>query len=73
MRRLDDYIMQTAIVTNPHKEAEDAKQFVEDLLSNRRFMSGEEERPAELDREALDKFKKQLGQSSSGIGTPVVE
>lgn len=64
MRKLDTYLMDAAIVANPHKNPEDSKEFIENLLDQRRFMSGEAEVPAETDFAAIDKFKKQLQEES---------
>jgi ABC-type uncharacterized transport system YnjBCD substrate-binding protein len=64
MRKLDNYLMDAAIVSNPHKKPEDAKEFIEGLLEQRRFMSGEPDVPAETDFAALDAFKKQLQEDS---------
>lgn len=64
MRTLDRYLMDAAIVANPHKKPEDAQEFIEGLLEQRRFMGGEPEAPAETDFAALDKFKKQLQEDS---------
>ncbi len=64
MRKLDTYLMDAAIVANPHKDPEAAQEFIEGLLNERRFMSGEDEAPAETDFAALDKFKKKLQEDS---------
>ena len=60
MRKLDNYLMDAAIVSNPHKKPEDAQEFIESLLEQRRFMSGEPEAPTETDFAALDAFKEKL-------------
>lgn len=67
LRRIDEYLMQSAIVANPHKEPKDAEEFIDDLLSERRFMSGEEEKPMEMDRKAVEAFKDFLGSKSKMI------
>lgn len=56
--------MDAAIVANPHKEPEAAKDFIEMLVSRRRFMRGEDEAPPELDVEGFLAFKKEFGQTS---------
>lgn len=67
MRKLDEYIMQVAIIANPHKKSEQQKEFVEDLLSQRRFMRREPEAPAVLDVAAFEGFRKGLGKDSNLI------
>lgn len=64
MRKLDNYLMDAAIVANPHKKPEDAQEFVEGLLEQRRFMTGEPEAPVETDFAALDALKKQIQEDS---------
>ncbi len=64
MRKLDNYLMDAAIIANPHKKPEDSQEFIEALLEQRRFMGGDEEAPAETDFAALDKFKTQLQEDS---------
>jgi hypothetical protein len=56
--------MQAAIVSNPHKSPEDAKEFITTLLDQRRYMSGEDEVPPETDFSAMDSFKKKVQEQS---------
>ena len=56
--------MDAAIIANPHKSPEDSQEFIETLLDQRRFMSGEDEAPPETDFDAINKFKKQLQENS---------
>lgn len=67
MRRVDEYLMQTAIVANPHKEADAAKEFVEQLLDQRRFMRGDEDVPEQLDLAGFEAMRKQLANESITI------
>lgn len=68
MRKIDEYMMQVAIIANPHKEAEPAKEFVEELMNQRRWYRGEPDAPEQLDVTGFEKFKKQLANESKSIG-----
>jgi hypothetical protein len=58
MRKVDEALMQIAIVSNPHLEDRDqAADFVNTLMDQRRFMRGEEIKSAELDTEAFEAFR----------------
>lgn len=67
MRKVDDYLMSASIIANPHKKESDAKEFVEGLLSQRRFYRGEEEVPDKLDIAAFNKFREDLQNESMMI------
>lgn len=68
IRKIEEYLMQVAIIANPHKEAEPAKEFVEELMKQRRWYRGEPDAPEQLDVTAFEKFKKQLANDSKSIG-----
>lgn len=67
MRRTDEYLMDIAIAANPHKNPEDAKDFVETLLEQRRFYRGEPDAPEQLDVGAFEKMRQQLSKDSNLI------
>lgn len=67
MRKTDEYLMDVAIVANPHKNPEDAKEFVEGLLEQRRFYRGEPDAPEQLDVTAFEKMRQQLSKESNLI------
>lgn len=68
MRKVDETIMQLSIVSNPHITDKDERdKLINELLDQRRFMRGEEERPAEMDVEAFEKFRNAMQKSSKMI------
>lgn len=67
IRKIDEQLTQIAIISNPHREEKDQKEFVEGLVSERRFMSGEEDKPAEMDRAGVEAFKQLIGKKSKMI------
>lgn len=67
MRKTDEYIMQLQIVSNPHKNPEDAKEFIDMLMGQRRFYRHENEVPVKLDVTAFENMRKQLGKESNLI------
>lgn len=60
LRKVDEYIIQTSIASNPHKEAEAQKKFIEDLIDQRRSLRPEPELPETLDVETFNRFRKDL-------------
>lgn len=66
MRKIDSYLMDVAIVANPHK-GEDSKEFVEALMKERRFFRGIEEIPDQLDIAAFNKFREDMKKESIHI------
>jgi polyhydroxyalkanoate synthesis regulator phasin len=64
-RKVDEALQELAIASNPHKNPEDAKEFVDDLLSRRRFYRGEADAPEQLDVTAFEKFRKSVTEQSS--------
>lgn len=67
MRKIDNYLMDAAIVANPHKEQEPQKEFIEGLLQQRRFFRGIEEAPEELDVAAFEQFRDSMQKQSIHI------
>lgn len=67
MRKIDEYIMSVSITSNPHKDADSQKEFIEDLMSQRRFYRGEDEAALKLDVAAFDKFRQQMQNESISI------
>lgn len=57
-------IDQIAIATHPHRNADDAEEFVENLMSTRRYYRGEDAVPDKLDIAAFNRFKDQVGKQS---------
>lgn len=66
-RKVDEMLSDLAVAAHPHKNAEDSKEFVDDLLSRRRFYRGEKEAPDKLDVGAFERFRKQVGEESSFV------
>lgn len=66
-RKVDEALMQIAIVANPHKNPDDAKEFVDDLLSRQRFFRGEPEVSEKLDVGAFEKFRQATMEHSNLI------
>lgn len=66
-RRLDDLVMQAAIIANPHKKPEDAQEFIDDLLKQRRYYRGEDDIPPETDFEAIASLKEMMQKQSKVI------
>lgn len=64
IRKIDIILQDIAVATNPHKEAEEAKKFVEDLIDQQRYMRGEDETPAETDFAAIDRLRNQIKKES---------
>jgi len=67
MRKIDEYLMDIAIVANPHREGDDAKEFVENLMSERRWYRGDEDAEAELDTAAFEQFRNTMQNESKSI------
>ncbi len=67
MRKTDEYIMQLAIITNPHIEEAKRKEFVDGLMNERRYMRGEPEAPTELDVAMFEKFRTNMSKESLNI------
>lgn len=68
-RKVDETIAQIQITSHPHKNAEDAQEFVDDLLSRRRFYRGDEPVSEKLDVAAFEKFRQGVTEQSSLIKT----
>ncbi len=66
-RQVDELLMQTAISTQPHKAPEDAKEWVEGLLSQRRFFRGDEPVAETLDVHGFEAFRKMSQEQSKLI------
>lgn len=64
---LDEHLMHAAIVANPHKEPEDSKEFIDQLLKQRRWYRPEPEAPEETDFATLDALKESLQKESKFI------
>lgn len=65
-RKLDENLMQAAIVGNPHQEKDAQEEFINTLLKQRRFYRPEDEPPVETDFEGIKAFK-QLVQKESRV------
>lgn len=66
-RHVDDLLAQTAIATQPHKNTEDAKEWVDGLLSQRRFFRGDEPVAETLDVAGFEAFRKMSQEQSKLI------
>lgn len=66
-RVLDDYLMQAAIIANPHKETKDAEEFIDNLLKQRKRYRPEDEAPEETDFAAIQALKDSLSKESNLI------
>lgn len=69
MRKLDNLITQFSVATHPHRETEDQQAFMESLLNEHRFMSGEEAVSEELDIVAFENLRTKLSEKSLFIKT----
>lgn len=68
MRKTDEYLMQVGIVANPHKNPEDAKEFIDSLLKQRRFYRGIEEASERLDVTMFNKLRTRVTKESKLMG-----
>lgn len=64
MRKVDEYLMETSIIANPHKNEDDAKEFIEGLMKQRRWYRGDPAEDAELDVAAFDKLRNDIQKHS---------
>lgn len=67
MRKIDEHLMSTAIAANPFKDAASEKEFVENLLGQRRFYRGEVEVAEILDVAAFESFRDTINNGSKLI------
>lgn len=66
-RRIDEYIMQLEITTNPHREKDAANHFVTRLLNQRRAAYGMEDEAPALDKARMLALKEKLAGTSKRI------
>lgn len=64
MRHIDNYLMEASIIANPYKSADDAKEFIESLMKERRWYRGDPDQEAALDVGAFERFREQMKQDS---------
>ncbi len=64
MRHVDEFLMQSRIVANPHTESESAQEFINDLLDQRAWWREEPSERSKLDRLGLAAFKQQVRENS---------
>lgn len=57
MRNLDEFLMQTRIISHPHGDAEQQEEFMEDMLEQRAWYREEPTERNKLDRTGLSAFK----------------
>lgn len=70
-RMTDEYLMQSAIVSNPHKEESDQKEFIESLMQQRKRYRSEPLAPVETDFAAIDALKESMQKQSIFIKAKV--
>lgn len=66
-RKVDEYLMQASIVANPHKSPDDAEDFINELMKQRRWFRGDPDDDAELDLAAFDNFRDLMQKQSKTI------
>lgn len=57
LRTVDTYLINARIAANPHMEADDARSFIEELLEDRREITGFERADDTIDHEGVAKLK----------------